>query len=268
MRELTDIKEIQSICLNILKFIDEICQKNDIKWSLSAGSALGAIRHKGFIPWDDDIDIMMTRENYNKFLKVMEKNDNPRFSFTCYPNSIHFFIKVYDTNTIVESPNIKQKNPAGIAVDIFPIDVMNPKTVKKDLLWTNRYHGLAYLASTEKFIKDPAGFLPSVKKFVYRAVAKFFGVKFWIRRADKIKTKYNSTDCNLAGVFDEYLEGEIFDRKLFDNIIMVDFEGCKFPIVAEYDKYLSGVYGDYMTPPPKDKQVAHLMKAYIKTEDK
>ena len=72
MIEIKDLKEIQKIGLNTLKFIDKVCKENDIKYSLCAGTALGAIRHKGFIPWDDDIDIMMTRENYDKFLNIMD----------------------------------------------------------------------------------------------------------------------------------------------------------------------------------------------------
>ena len=268
MKEIKDVKEIQKIGLNILKYVDKICKANNIPYSLCAGTALGAVRHGGFIPWDDDIDIMMTRENYNKFLEIMDKTSSNQFKCIHHPDYYNFFAKVVDTSTKLEENNTKNHPDMGVFVDVFPLDKMKDSMKGKDIKKVYNYQILSSLASSKKFIKSNHGFLRTCLKFCVYLYAKLFGSKHWINKFNKKATKLQNQNTNLIGMYDDYLERTIFNKSMFENFTTIKFEDSEFPIVADYDTYLSQMYGDYMTPPPVEKRVTvHSFKAYKKEQD-
>lgn len=269
MRQITDLKEIQEISLNILKYIDKICKENDIKYSLDGGTLLGAIRHKGFIPWDDDIDIMMTRENYNKFLEVMDKQKNKQFKCLHFSDSclnyFYRYAKVVDLTTSLIEDNYIQNKDMGIFVDIFPFDVINLENLDATLKTTNKYSNYLSIAGCKKLIKSNS----KIKHFIKCILKPFFkmmGCKHWLSKYEKTikKMDYDSYD-HLIAYAGIKPQKTILPKSYFDNIIEVEFERLKFPAIKEYDIYLTNLYGDYMIPPPKEKQVSHhSIKIYRK----
>ena len=268
MIEIKDLKEIQKIGLNTLKFIDKVCKENDIKYSLCAGTALGAIRHKGFIPWDDDIDIMMTRENYDKFLNIMDNLQDKNYKCLHFgkkfPNYFYRFAKVVDLNTYVEEINFPRHNDMGLFVDIFPIDGMpEDKAVERTKKYA-KWGLIHYTAASKKFIKSDKGVLRTIAKYFVWAFYKIIGWKHLVKKSDKFLREYKIEDCKYAGVYDEYESREIMPKEIFDEFIEVDFETSKFPIIKNYDLYLTKLYGDYMTPPPPEKRQQHHIIAFKK----
>ncbi|MBQ8522133.1 MAG: LicD family protein [Clostridia bacterium] len=272
MEEIKDIKEIQRISLNILKYIDKICKENDIKYSLCDGTALGAIRHKGFIPWDDDIDIMMTRENYNKFLNLMDNIKDPNYKCLHFgkdfPNYFYNFAKVVDLNTYVEEINFPRHKDMGIFVDVFPVDGIPKDKINK---LTNKYCKLRmfhHFAATKKFVKSSKGWMRTIPKFFMWTYCKVFGWKHFYKKSENLLKKYPLKNCDYAGIYCEYGKKEMIPKEMFNETILVDFEDEKFPILKEYNYYLTNVYGDYMTPPPENERQAHHIIAFKKSPKK
>ncbi len=266
MRQITDLKEFQQISLNILKFVDKVCKEHNIKYCLGYGTALGAVRHGGFIPWDDDIDILMTRDNYDKFLSIMKSINDSQYKCIAFPDIYYKFAKVVDTDTVVEEINKKEVDGMGIYIDIFPVDNVNAKTSKKDHRMADAYKTMGLLAASTKFEKSDDGLLTSIVKWPIRLFAKIFGWKFWIKKAIKRSTKYNNIETDLVSPYDATREKAIYNKSMFENLTTIKFEDTEFPIMKDYDKYLTQSYGDYMTPPPKDKQKHHACIAFHKNK--
>ena len=269
MQEITDIKDIQSIALNILIYVDDICKKNNIRYSLAGGTAIGAIRHKGFIPWDDDIDIMMPRPDYEKFLKIMDNSENKNFKALHYganfPNYFYGFTKVVDLNTKLYESTLINNPDLGVFIDVFPIDGA-PHNINKLLKKYKKYQSLTTLASMKKFAKSSKGKLRTLLKFPSYLFAKIFGWKFWYKRKLKIIEKCDYDKCDKSIILDDVCAIKaLMDKNIYDEYINVPFENCNASILKDYDIYLTSIYGDYMTPPPKEKQIApHIFKIYRK----
>lgn len=251
--EIEDLKKIQ---LDILRSVDDFCVKHDIKYSICGGSLIGAIRHKGFIPWDDDIDIMMTREYYERFIKEF-CDSNGVYKLHCLKNDDNYcypYAKVEDSRTlIIEHVDVTSM---GISIDIFPIDeLFDSKTesiefVNKMLRYRTIYKG--------KLLK-PTKNNSLLKKLAIDSI-KFFT---WLFPLRNIALWYESK-CKAGQKGAEYIGcvawgyglKEIFNKNLFNDFILVDFEGYKFSAISQYDKYLRQLYGDYMQLPPLEKRVS------------
>lgn len=268
---MNDIKILQSACLDILKEIDKVCKKNNIKYCLYAGTLLGAVRHGGFIPWDDDLDIAMLREDYERFLSVALRDLSPEFFLQTYHTDkkyISFYAKLRKNNTIYEEP-ISNGIHKGIFVDIFPLD----KKIKKGFfLECNRiklsilihYH---YLAGN-----NPVQMYPRLNK-------KFIKFIFRHIRIDRNKTKqkietllqkYNhNKDCtNIVSWSITPKYTTCFQKEWFDDFIDVNFENINFPIPIGYHEILTTCYGDYMILPPEEKRsLGHCVRFMLNTKE-
>lgn len=271
MIEITNnTKEIQQIALNIMKYIDKICRENDIKYFLAGGTLLGAVRHKGFIPWDDDIDINMLRPDYEKFLKIMDNIKHDQYKCLHYgenfPNYAYRFAKVVDLNTKLQESTLISHQDMGVFVDIFPIDGMNIKKWKRPISKTVFLTQCLVTASYKKMPKIKNKFKYFAKS-ILRLYTKMFGWKYWLKRHEKYIKKYQDLDkfehrYAFSGC---YRYKDIMPKELFDEVIELKFEDTKFLAPKNYDYYLSSLYGDYMTPPPPEKQVTHHdLKIYKK----
>ena len=261
-KELTE-NQVKSIQLEILDSIHEFCQNNAIPYVLWAGSLLGAVRHGGYIPWDDDIDIAIPRPDYNRFMKEYE---HKRFVARCITEDPEFcftFGKVCDTYTeLVE--NKYYKTPIGINVDVFPIDGLpkDEQSRKKHskIIMINK--ALIELKQM-RFRKDR-----QLSKNVILLASKVLLLPFSYRKLtlcmNKRISKYdydNSTIvCNLAWGIGER---EAIPKSVFQNRVLGSFENKEFYIPRDYNEVLKRRYGDYLTLPPKGERVSHHnYKAY------
>jgi lipopolysaccharide cholinephosphotransferase len=266
MKELT-LAEIKQTELEILEYIDRVCKENDIEYFLFAGTLLGAVRHKGFIPWDDDIDLFMTRENYDKFISVTRYNSSRYVTkaLETDDNYLMPFIKVIDSTTLAVDTINKNPCKLGVWVDIFPLDeYKKSKCTNAKRLWQLYKYAVC--------IGD--GFNPSKggkgRNYVKR-VMHFFYKKAIPRKCalkiQKIAKKYNGKGLNQLYVGVDLVKGNknVVEKAWLEKAILLDFEGKLYPAPIGYDEALTRKFGDYMTPPPEDKRVTHN---YYKFYDK
>lgn len=239
-----------------------MCRENGIKYSIAFGTLIGAIRHHGFIPWDDDIDIMMTRDNYEMFLKKysVEKNKKYKILEKRYnPEYYHQFTKIVDTDTYVEERKLKKIDDMGVWVDVFPIDYMNSKNFKKKLFVLTFYQEGLHKAKGDIKKSDKNIILKFIKKTIF-----INHLNFWYNKTLKFVMKETyKRDNDIAGaILDDSLKKIMFNRELFDEYTDVEFEGHKIMAIKNYDYNLKKIYGDYMKIPNEHK--IHDVDAYYK----
>jgi lipopolysaccharide cholinephosphotransferase len=255
------LEESKKLQLEILKSIDECCRNNNLYYSLSWGTLIGAIRHKGFIPWDDDIDIMMSRKDYEFFLR--EYHD-PKYELRTFEKGKvwgQFLTKVTDPRTVVYYGNHKT-SPHGVWVSIFPYDNMPDVESKWTKIKLNYYVFCARLKGA-----IGTGETSSLKVFAKKCARLFLwhSSYYYSTHAENILKSYNNTDVTKIRIWDGGNKFAIFPKEWFDEFIEVDFEDGKFLSIKGYDPYLSKYYGNYMSFPPKETQVpTHNYKAFYK----
>ena len=274
---MTDLQKVQ---FELLKKFIEVCDKNNLTYFLVGGTALGAVRHKGFIPWDDDIDVGMPREDFEKFVLLQKEFDEKNYFIQTWktdPCFVYNYAKLRDSNTtFIEDHFANHRINHGAWIDIFPIDACpdvskNPKKFRKHVLWTWKQVFLSYLWGLRRKIHRRTFF----KDIGLNIVAGLF---FWgnighyrNKKVDKKLTKIPySTALFLGNWLGTNPKKEAMDRNIFDGVSKATFEGLEVNLPKDYDKYLSNLYGDYMTPPPADKQIGHhhdkgldLTKSYL-----
>lgn len=264
--ELT-LREIQLNSLDILKKIKEICEIEKITYFLGYGTLLGAVRHQGFIPWDDDIDIMMPREDYERFIKycIINKEELGCFSLKHYSTSkeyIYPIARFCDTKYRIEYENAKDYG-LGLFVDIYPldgIDLNNKKFIKQLQLKQTliSFCGISGYKSTKSIIKN---FI----KYPLFLISRLLKINSLLQNIDKTSKKYNyktskDVECVIWGM--KYYKTP---KILFEKIKLQKFEDDYFNIPVGYDKILKAYYGNYMELPPIEKQIPqHFYKAFKK----
>lgn len=266
MRELS-LPEVKTVELNILLHIDDFCKKNNLRYFLAYGTLIGAVRHSGFIPWDDDIDISMPRKDYNWLLEnYNEMNPNGRYKLISpySKKAKHTFIKIIDTfTTKIESGISHDGDYLGIDVDVFPIDGQ-PESALAFNKWFDKLRRIYMLHY--RCLVEPKG---SVKRTIGIPIVRAItgGKTVLIKRAENLLSKYPYNKSTYVGVTAcLYInKGDRYKKKCVDKSIDVDFEGHKLPIPAGYDEILTNIYGDYMKLPPEEKRVTHhVNKMFIK----
>ena len=261
----TERKKIWMILLDMLIEIDRVCKKNNIKYTLGFGSILGAVRHKGFIPWDDDIDICMPRDDYERFLNLQSEFQYPYFLQTPYSdkNSAYSWAKLRNASTTMVSRHFAyQEMNHGILIDIFPYDKWDPSDDKS-------YDIIKYLAlENSTFMRLTNPNLDESGKKRVQSWAGIDSINVY-ETIQKIAQKHNKIDTIFVAVavctiyeFNKML----FYKEDFDDIINMEFEGFLFPVPKGYDRMLKNVYGDYMEFPPVDKRGQWHNDLYINTE--
>lgn len=263
------LDEIKKTELNILLEFQKICDANDLTFYLCGGSLLGAIRHKGFIPWDDDIDICMARPEYNRLARMVreKKLEMPDWmDIVCYENrtSRFPFIKVLDKRTVVLNEYFKSMDYDSIWIDLLPVDGMPDSDLETAALYKDmfRFRKLVQL----KYVR------PFRAKSFTKAITKPFLFLFAnIINTDRYNEKLVSeatahafeTSANV-GIVTEGLYGvkEAIPREAYLKSIEVEFEGHTFKATSYWHEYLTNLFGEYMILPPEDKRKTHDMKAY------
>lgn len=256
-------KKYKQILFKTFKHLVDYLESNNYKWFAGYGTCLGAVRHKGIIPWDDDIDIVMPRNDYDRFLNSYQDNDEYyTISFDKDPNYPFAFAKFCDGNTtILESNGINVT--FGIYVDIFPLDYfagsledISYYRLKYDKLFRlfERSQNTYYLNYILNMLK---GFRVLNCKVIAEDIMYYRNKKrCYYNEIKEIEKKACNKRADYMVVLPSlYKEKDIFKSEWFDESIFTPFEDFDVRIPKNYDAYLSHVYGDYMTPPPIDKQV-------------
>lgn len=259
------LAEMKKIEFDILKNVAEFCEKNNIKYYLTYGTLLGAIRHQGFIPWDDDIDIAMPRPDYIKFnqLYPVKNKCNYYVLSSIITNSKHLytFAKVFDirTDKIEEGLNYDEDSMRGIDIDIFPLDGV-PEDVQKCLAFKKTQKKLfrCFLYSRMPFQKSKS-IVKTFLKYSILGILHAFGTSRFNKLINKRAMKYSFDTSEYIGSNINFFmkNKEHFKKSGFMKSIKVIFEGQEFNAPSDYDKYLTGLYGDYMQLPPKEEQTTH-----------
>lgn len=261
MKPISDT-ELKSIQLEIMKHVHNFCESNHINYSLAYGSLLGAIRHKGFIPWDDDIDIVMLRKDYERFLQLYPKHSDlyKVHSLESDPNYAYAFAKVSDPRTLLVE-NVNAQN-IGVNIDVFPLD-----NAFDDLEQSQKY---AKKISLLKYLYRLKFLQPSKKnapwKRVLMRIGKIAVLPLTLRKLATKISSYAKSNTNqeskyvvmMVGTTPQATLRQIVERSWFNSYTTVPFEGTQLKIITEFDKYLSHEYGDYMTP-PKNKTSPHTL---------
>ncbi len=271
MKEMT-LREVQLFGLEILKDVHTFCVSNHIEYSLAYGTLLGAVRHEGFIPWDDDIDIMMPRPDYERFCDTFQSGSGYNIFFPRKDSCYLGYARVCDLNkTWVHSMPWCNQSPTGMWIDIFPIDGIDSNCDRdKELEYLKALEKKRYIARIPKDnLMRP---MPLYRRL--RTIAKKL-LFFWpsIRNVVREYENYiKSVDFNTSHYCGNksiltYYKKEVFSRDFFNCYVDLKFEGFKFKAISSYDNYLKQIYGDYMQLPPVEKRVRHPQEMYWKDHE-
>lgn len=249
------IKEIKLVQLSILSEVASFCDRNEIKYWLDGGTLIGAVRHKGYIPWDDDIDIGMLRADYIKFSNLFNAANKQYRFISCELGSSPFpYGKVIDSNTVLYEPD-ENGFKTSINIDIFPYDdaPCDEKEIKR--LFDKRDRYLKLYVLQEGLImpnKTWKKLIKKISKVILSVIPKGYFAKKEVENAGS----YNGRGCSLVGNFCGVTRA-ICDKTISDETIDAVFEGKFFKIPKRYHEWLTTFYGDYMTLPPEEERVNH-----------
>lgn len=261
MKEM-NLKEVQTVSLDVLKEFHRFCIENNLRYTLAYGTLIGAIRHKGFIPWDDDIDVMMPRPDYNRFVEAYQDND----SYICLApekkNSYLAYARLADIKSTRIVPGAPWSNKkTGIWIDIFPIDGVEAdiesfmKTVKNNYsVWKKTIYARQAMGelSTHKSL------MWNLKRFT-KKILFYNKLPQYLNTIIQLCHRYNYDDCfyvsNLTHLL--YASRSYFKKDIFEEYIEIPFEDSAFKCIKDYHTILTMIYGDYMQLPPVEKRLGH-----------
>lgn len=264
MREI-GLVELKQLQLDILEAAHVCCIKNKINYWLDCGTLLGAIRHNGYIPWDDDIDIGMLRNDYEQFRKIFNQ-ENDRYKFTCVENDSEYcfaFGKILDTNTVLYEPD-KRGRKISVYIDVFVYDNApdDDAALKRMYQIRNFYRG-CNTARTQMPDDVPGKFRKAVFFLAHYAL-KVFPKNYFSRKMVVNSQKLKDKDTRRVGNFTSRYEFAC-DKHVFDVFVDHEFEGKAYKIPIGYDEWLKSIYGDYMKMPPIEERIhSHNFEAYMK----
>lgn len=260
------MKEVWAVELDLLAEFDRVCKKHGLKYIASGGTMLGAVRHKGFIPWDDDIDVMMLRDDYEKLLTIANREFESPYFFLTTPNNgyLRGYSKLCNSDTtaiIKRQEKFGYRFNQGIFIDIFPLDRVCDNKIKLKWQLFQAYRLLDIIRISQKYqygINTNNGNRESVKDKILDVMyhvshdyfPKQFDGSFCMEKFKKVCCRYNTEQTQYISLISFQPGNRVHDmlRSDMDNIIDSDFEFLSIPIPANYDDHLSRKYGDYTIP--------------------
>lgn len=252
-------ESLRKVQLQILDEVVRICQENNLRYCLTGGTCLGAVRHKGFIPWDDDVDIIMPRADFNQFIYLTAKEDVKSDFFLDYymtnPNYGRCFAKYCKKNTLFIEPNgLKQ----SIYVDVFVQD----KVPGPDFTAKSKLPVLIHRLDAMTTIRREGLVGRDFKTRMIYYLTRWIPVKWFFKWEIKLMTLFEDTEANYyinyGSPYD--LVKETIPIREFEPYAQLEFEGKKYNVPHNWDLYLSNIYNDYLTLPPVEKRVTHYPK--------
>ena len=280
MEELTDLRKLQMEELNILDEFTKVCNKNNLRYYSLGGTLLGSIRHKGFIPWDDDVDVAMPREDYEKFLKLSKEEFGENFEIVTHQNDENYrypWARMITRNMkiINRMANIPREEFAWI--DIIPLDGFPNKKIKRALhkLHLSFWWNLNQIVQFDELVdqhrkRSTIGKISLKISSMFKWLGKIVNYRTCLNHINKILMKYpydTNTD-EIINFLAAYGFKEIFTRESFQNSQDYEFEGRKLRGPQGYDSVLSRIYGDYMKLPPVEDRNKHQAEIVLIKESK
>ncbi len=265
------LKKLQNLELEMMVKIDEICKKHHLLYYLMGGTLIGAVRHKGFIPWDDDIDIGMPRPDYERFLSIAEKELGEEYGILTPYNTANYkfsFSKVINKKMKILYKSSRKENKWNIWIDIFPLDSM-PKNKIHFLL--RKYYllfrrGMVMLSAFEDVVSTEHKKRPFYENaLIFLAehvrVSKYLDTNKQIRKFDKALKRYDfNRGPFMVNVMGLYKFKTVFERSVYGDTKYLEFENHLFRVPKQYDYFLTRLYGDYMQLPPVEKRNHHKIE--------
>ena len=259
MKKTVTLKEFQNLELDILKAFDLYAKKNNINYSLGSGTLLGAVRHQGFIPWDDDIDLFMMRSDYDKLIEL-SKNDefiNDRYKIlTPYSTEMPYaFIKIIDTKTKVQE--FDKNISFGLWIDIFPVDYCG-NTLKKGLKMRKKCIFYSWFTMAYVSLDNSLRIKNVIKKIMLKTFKIFLRHDLMYYKL-KVNNNHFSEKTNYIGtIVNTLTPKDVYPVEYYDGgYVNLQFEDSEFPVFYNYKKILEWKYGDYMQLPKVEDRVGH-----------
>lgn len=261
------VEQLRVLQLDMLDYIDTICRENNIKYQLGFGSLIGAVRHKGFIPWDDDIDLCMYRDDYEKLAKIIEAKKDERYKVMNFKNTDWYFqnfMVVVDKKTLIKSRVTKKNIDTNVFIDVFVIDKFDDlkvveKTYKEFALEMLSVHKLKYIFHKDSKLKD-------IARFITWCLVYFISPKYYAKKIRKLIAEYRNDDGKFEGILgqDKGKYKNVFPNGTFEELIEMPFENKLYPVPKNYDLILKQLYGDYMQEPSEETKIlnSHMLDAY------
>lgn len=264
-KRLLPLDEVKQLQLEMLEAYDTICKKLNTTYYLCGGTLLGAVRHQGIIPWDDDIDLMMPRPDYEIFEKeapALFKTLYPNYTLCSWRNSKHpfLFLKIFDTRTTLFEKNHR---PMSVFIDIFAIDGAPADRRAYDKQF-KKLKFFYHLAHSHHPWETPSK-IRRCSRFFFKIIALLLGRKRIFTMMENTAKKYPFKDSPFISVNTVTIYGkrEYAPKKIYASTVMLPFEGKLYPAPVGYDEYLTNLYKNYMQPPPPEKRVTpHTFDAY------
>ncbi len=255
-REESSIEQVQRYETEILDEIHRVCRKNHLRYSLAYGTLIGAVRHQGFIPWDDDIDLMMPRKDYEKLLRIWKKEADPRYIIQSYRTDYDYtnnFAKVRKDHTtfIQDEGELQKRYHRGIFVDIFPADRLAPGAISEKIQYcacaVNLLFSRGYTSGDEGWRGKAEKAMLRIPRYLQIAL-RDWSEKIMVRWNRRSKKKYFCA-CTIQNCSIYY------PADMFDTLKRIPFGGRKYYSVVDTDAFLRPDYGDYMQLPPVEERV-------------
>jgi len=260
-----NIKEIQDIQYEMLCVFDEYCKKHKLKYYLSRGSLLGAVRHQDFIPWDDDLDVEMPRSEYDRFLQIETTDPIKEGMLLCAlerENWDYPFTKLFKKDTKIVMENTNESGGQYVWVDVFPLDNI-PEDDKKAQAMFNKNLFLAKLhGGTKTRLSNEKKPVKKVGKFFASNILKIYGGKRIAKQMIKNARRYDGQNTKYEGCV---VWAPIRTKRLKEdgNIeVTKTFRGREFPVSPHWELYLQTMYGNYMELPPEEERRTHKYAAW------
>ena len=264
------LRKLQLTQLEILKEIDRVCRLNHISYFVDSGTLLGAVRHQGFIPWDDDLDIGMLREDYKRFQEIAPRDLGGQYVFvTCHtePDYPFMFGKVMKKGTVYQEEKSKKVGfVQGIYVDVFPFDHF-PAEEKQQKKQGKQLTALRAMirnkAGYATWVKDgKTDYVKLAKNIPFKLASIFFSRPYLIKKYESVAERYNSEDTEVYYTFGISRYGKWrLPVEAIRKTVLLPFEDALVPCPEGYDQYLRLLYGDYLElPPEEERENRHLVE--------
>ena len=252
-------EEFKQCLLNILIYFDQFCQQNGLRYWIAAGTLIGAVRHHGFIPWDDDIDVYMPRPDYDKMYSLLEEGEpyravGPKENGYYYP-----FIKLSNSGTALIEKGHHPVEGLGVSIDVFPLEGMPSPfdEAKRHLKAITQVRRVIFSYSTGA-PKIRKNLYIYARQWMYHIKNKLSSLEAEQKKYYELVMRYPYDSCEYVYPSGgRYKEREILRRDLFSQTVPLEFEGHTFCAPGQWDAILGQIYGNYMQPPPEKERITH-----------